>query len=373
MIWGIGVGYVISGNYFGWNLGLAEGGSVGLAIATAVVILMYITFTYSYAELACAIPQAGGVFDYTSRALGPNVGFIAGMAQNLEFILAPPAIALGIGSYMHLYLPAIPALYFSVGAYFLFTAVNTLGIKTAALVELMVNSGRGPTDGEIGQISEAVTELKERYPQLEVCVCAGLLKDGQADKLKACGVDAYNHNLNTSVNYYSDICSTHTYDDRVQTVEEAKGAGLSSCSGALFGMGEKDNHIVDLAFTFKKMGVDSIPVNFLIPIGGTPMESVNKLTPQKCLKILCLFRLVNPSSELRIAGGREVHLRWLQPFGLFVANSIFIGDYLTTKGQKPEADLAMIRDLGFELEGSAFDAAAVPAVAGPGEFAVRLK
>jgi biotin synthase len=237
----------------------------------------------------------------------------------------------------------------------------------------MVNSGRGPTDGEIGQISEAVTELKERYPQLEVCVCAGLLKDGQADKLKACGVDAYNHNLNTSVNYYSDICSTHTYDDRVQTVEEAKGAGLSSCSGALFGMGEKDNHIVDLAFTFKKMGVDSIPVNFLIPIGGTPMESVNKLTPQKCLKILCLFRLVNPSSELRIAGGREVHLRWLQPFGLFVANSIFIGDYLTTKGQKPEADLAMIRDLGFELEGSAFDAAAVPAVAGPGEFAVRLK
>ncbi|MFN8312062.1 MAG: ethanolamine permease [Cyclobacteriaceae bacterium] len=138
MIWGIGVGYVISGNYFGWNLGLAEGGSVGLAIATAVVILMYITFTYSYAELACAIPQAGGVFDYTSRALGPNVGFIAGMAQNLEFILAPPAIALGIGSYMHLYLPAIPALYFSVGAYFLFTAVNTLGIKTAALVELMV-------------------------------------------------------------------------------------------------------------------------------------------------------------------------------------------------------------------------------------------
>lgn len=138
MIWGLGVGYVISGNYFGWNLGLAAGGSVGLAIATAAAIVMYITFTYSYAELACAIPQAGGAFDYTSRALGPDTGFVAGMAQNLEFILAPPAIALGIGSYMHLYLPAISALWFSVGAYFLFTAVNTMGIRTAALVELTV-------------------------------------------------------------------------------------------------------------------------------------------------------------------------------------------------------------------------------------------
>jgi len=138
MIWGLGVGYVISGNYFGWNLGLAAGGSVGLAIATAVVIVMYITFTYSYAELACAIPKAGGAFDYTSRALGPNLGFVAGMSQNLEFILAPPAIALGIGSYMHLYLPAVPALYFSVGAYLLFTLINTMGIKTAALVELTV-------------------------------------------------------------------------------------------------------------------------------------------------------------------------------------------------------------------------------------------
>jgi ethanolamine permease len=138
MIWGLGVGYVISGNYFGWNLGLAEGGSVGLAIATAAVIVMYITFTYSYAELACAIPQSGGVFDYTSRALGANAGFMAGMAQNLEYILAPPAIALGIGSYMHLYLPGVPALYFSIGAYFLFTALNTFGIKTAAVVELLV-------------------------------------------------------------------------------------------------------------------------------------------------------------------------------------------------------------------------------------------
>lgn len=246
-------------------------------------------------------------------------------------------------------------------------------VSTKAKRFCMVNSGRGPTDGEIGQIEAAVTEVKGRFPQLEICVCAGILQDGQAERLKTCGVDAYNHNLNTSANYYSDICSTHTYEDRARTVETAKQAGLSSCSGALFGMGEKDKDIVDLAFTFRRMKVESVPVNFLIPIQGTPLESVNKLTPQRCLKILCLFRLVNPASELRIAGGREVHLRWLQPFGLFVANSVFIGDYLTTQGQRPEADLAMIRDLGFEVEGAEGGEVQQALPAGPEEFSVRLK
>lgn len=237
----------------------------------------------------------------------------------------------------------------------------------------MVNSGRGPTDGEIEAISSAVEKVKEKFPQLEVCICAGLLRPDQAKKLKTCGVDAYNHNLNTSENYYSDICNTHTYQDRVETVEVAKDAGLSSCSGCLFGMGEKDEDIIYLAYTMRKTGVDSIPLNFLIPIQGTPLASVNNLTPQKCLKILSLFRFVNPSSEIRIAGGREVHLRWLQPFGLYAANSIFIGDYLTTQGQKPEADLAMIRDMGFEIEGDSQGAEASSLPTGGGEFSVRLK
>ena len=243
-------------------------------------------------------------------------------------------------------------------------------VQTKAKRFCMVNSGRGPTDGEIDQISSSVRKVKEKYPNLEVCVCLGLLENNQAKQLKESGVDAYNHNLNASENYYSSICTTHTYQDRIDTVETARNHGMSSCSGCLFGMGEKDADIIQLAYTLRKMNVDSIPLNFLIPIEGTPLGGKEKLTPQKCLKILCLFRFLNPKSEIRIAGGREVQLRWLQPLGLFVANSIFIGDYLTTKGQKPEADLAMIQDLGFEIEGAQDSAVPVPA---DQEFSVRLK
>lgn len=140
MVWGLGVGYVISGNYFGWNLGLEKGGTLGLAIATACVIVMYVTFTFSYAELACAIPKAGGAFDYATRALGENAGFVTGMAQNIEFIFAPPAIAFAIGSYMNLFMPSIPAIYFSIVAYITFTTVNIVGIKAAAVIELVVTT-----------------------------------------------------------------------------------------------------------------------------------------------------------------------------------------------------------------------------------------
>lgn len=140
MIWGLGVGYVISGNYFGWNLGLEQGGTLGLAIATAFVIVMYVTFTFSYAELACAMPKAGGAFDYATRAMGNNVGFITGMAQNIEFIFAPPAIAFGIGSYMNLFFPSLPAIFFSMSAYFIFTALNIYGLKAAAVFELIVTT-----------------------------------------------------------------------------------------------------------------------------------------------------------------------------------------------------------------------------------------
>lgn len=140
MVWGLGVGYVISGNYFGWNLGLQQGGTIGLAIAIAFVIVMYVTFTYSYAELACAIPKAGGAFDYASKALGKEVGFVAGMAQIIEFVFAPPAIALAIGSYMNLFFPAISGLVFSIIAYFIFTGLNIYGVKAAAMVELVVTA-----------------------------------------------------------------------------------------------------------------------------------------------------------------------------------------------------------------------------------------
>lgn len=138
MLWGLGVGYVISGMYFGWNLGLEKGGTLGMAIATVTIMVMYVTFSFSYAELACAIPKAGGVFDYANTALGKNIGFIAGIAQMVEFIFAPPAIAFAIGSYFNAFFPQVPILTSAVAVYFIFTALNIYGIKAAASFEVIV-------------------------------------------------------------------------------------------------------------------------------------------------------------------------------------------------------------------------------------------
>jgi ethanolamine permease len=137
-LWALGVGYVISGMYFGWNLGLEKGGTLGMAIATVVVMLMYVAFSFSYAELACAIPKAGGVYDYAAKALGKEVAFIAGIAQTVEFILAPPAIAFAIGAYFNAFMPEIPILASAIVVYFIFTAINILGISLAASFEIIV-------------------------------------------------------------------------------------------------------------------------------------------------------------------------------------------------------------------------------------------
>ncbi|MFL5728024.1 MAG: ethanolamine permease [Cytophagaceae bacterium] len=138
MLWGLGVGYVISGMYFGWNLGLAEGGTLGMAIATLFIIIMYVCFTISYAELACAIPDAGGAFAYAGKAFGPQIGFIAGMAQILEFVFAPPAIAAAIGAYLHIFMPSVPVIVISITAYLIFTGLNISGVKAAASFELII-------------------------------------------------------------------------------------------------------------------------------------------------------------------------------------------------------------------------------------------
>jgi ethanolamine permease len=138
MLWGLGVGYVISGMYFGWNLGLPVGGTLGLGISTFFITLMYVFFTFSYAELACAIPKAGGGFDYASRALGPTLGYLAGVAQWIEFLFAPPAIAFAIGAYFHEFFPGIPILSIAITAFLVFTALNIFGVKAAARFELFV-------------------------------------------------------------------------------------------------------------------------------------------------------------------------------------------------------------------------------------------
>ncbi len=214
----------------------------------------------------------------------------------------------------------------------------------------MVASGRGPTDQELDQFVTNVRAVRIKFPQLEICACLGLLSEGQAEKLQAAGVFAMNHNLNTSKRHYGEICATHTYEDRMKTVEKAQQAGLSACSGALIGMGQSQEDIIDLGYALRDMKVESLPVNFLMPIPGTPLADRYELSPTRCLNVLCLYRFLSPQASLRISGGRELHLRSLQSLGLYVANSIFIGDYLTTKGQSAEEDLQMIRDMGFEIE-----------------------
>lgn len=212
----------------------------------------------------------------------------------------------------------------------------------------IVISARGPNEREMKAVETIVPEIKQQY-DLKICACLGLLTPDQAERLAACGVDRVNHNLNTGEEFYGQICTTHGYVDRVETLRAVRDAGMEMCSGGIIGMGEKPMDVVQMAIELRDLGVHSIPVNFLNPIEGTPLEGEGKLTPQYCLKTLAMFRLVCPDREIRIAGGREIHLRSLQPLGLYPANSIFVGDYLTTKGQAPDADYQMIRDLGFEI------------------------
>lgn len=216
----------------------------------------------------------------------------------------------------------------------------------------IVISGRAPNEREMQAVEAVVPLVKDKF-NLNICACLGLLSSDHAMRLKACGVDRVNHNLNTSREHYDQICSTHTFEDRLETLNNVRSAGLELCSGGIIGMGESASDLVSMAMELRQLNVESIPLNFLHAIEGTPLEDKNSLTPQDCLRALCMMRFVNPASELRIAGGREKHLRSLQPLSLYVANSLFVGDYLTTRGQPPEADYQMIADMGFEITGCA--------------------
>lgn len=213
----------------------------------------------------------------------------------------------------------------------------------------IVASGRGPTEKELGQVIDAVREIRDTMP-LKICACLGILNDDQASRLKEAGVHRYNHNLNTSRANYGNITTTHSYDQRVETVDTVKKAGMSPCSGVIIGMGESDEEIADMAYALRELDADSIPINFLNAIPGTPLENYGRTPALKGLRVLALFRFLCPDKEIRVAGGREVNLRTLQPFALFAANSLFVGDYLTTPGQEITTDHQMIEDLGFEIE-----------------------
>jgi biotin synthase len=220
-----------------------------------------------------------------------------------------------------------------------------LGVGTFCLVI----SGRTPGGRVFEKVLDAVREVKAKH-DMHVCACLGLLTQEHVQRLQEAGVDQVNHNLNTSERFTGEIVTTHTFADRVATVEHVAQSRMKTCSGGIIGMGESDDDVIDLALSLRALGVRSVPVNFLIPIPGTPFESQTGLDPRRCLRVLCLYRFILPSQEIRIAGGREVHLRSMQVMGLYAANSMFIGDYLTTPGQAARADFEMIQDAGFVLE-----------------------
>ena len=214
----------------------------------------------------------------------------------------------------------------------------------------MVTSGRGPSTPDIGRLAAAARRIKGEFPAIEICVSLGLMSSSQALELKAAGVGWVNHNLNTSERFHPEICTTHEFQDRVRTVQNVKAAGLATCCGGIIGMGETDEDVVDLALSLRDLQVDSLPVNFLHPIDGTPLEGVGFLDPLRALKALCMFRFTNPRAEIRAAGGRERNLRDWQALALYPANSIFVRGYLTTPGQSAEEARRMIGDMGFEVE-----------------------
>ena len=212
----------------------------------------------------------------------------------------------------------------------------------------IVSSGRGPSDREIEHVTKAVRRIKDELG-MHVCACLGLLRADQAERLAAAGVDRINHNLNTSREHYAEICTTHTYDDRLETLRAVRESGMEICSGLIVGMGETHDDILKTLFELAELAADSVPINFLNAIDGTPLERTSDLTPRDCLRSLCTVRLALPMAEIRVAGGREVNLRSMQAMALYAANSIFVSDYLTTEGQPPSDDYAMIEDLGFRI------------------------
>ncbi len=223
-----------------------------------------------------------------------------------------------------------------------------MAAASGAVTYCMVTSTRGPSSREIATVCEAVKQIKSEFPTMGICSSLGLLKPGQAEKLADAGVDRYNHNIESSKRHFETIVSTHKWEDRVNTVKSAKEAGMSACCGGILGMGETIEDWVELAFALRDIGVESVPVNFLDPRPGTPLDEKPRLTPHEALRALSVFRIVNPESDVRVAGGREVTLKHMQPLALYAANSIFTNGYLTTPGADASDDYRMITDAGFE-------------------------
>jgi len=223
--------------------------------------------------------------------------------------------------------------------------------KKGASCYCMVYAGRKASQARVDRLKRILVRIKSEFPDKEICVSTGFVTDQGAVELKQAGLDRLNHNLNTSESHYPKICTTHTFADRLNTLLAAKAAGLKVCSGMIVGMGEEHADIIEVAKRLRALKAESIPVNLLIPIEGNLITAQpSNLTPDFILRTLCLFRFLNPSSEIRVAAGREIHLRSMEVMALYPANSLFLQGYLNAKGSSNQHTLQMIKDAGFSVK-----------------------
>jgi len=219
----------------------------------------------------------------------------------------------------------------------------------------LVTSGTGPTPNSVERYADIIRQIKSKYP-MRLCLSAGIIKNSEhARILAAAGLDRYNHNLNTSEDHTPEITKTHTYQDRITTIRHLKDAGISVCSGVIAGMGESAADLVDVALRLRELKVPSIPVNFFLPVPGHEVKSPSPLTADSCIRALCMFRLANPSAEIRMAAGREVYIADRQPQALRAANSLFVSGYLNVKGSDAAETYAMIEQAGYSIDAELSD------------------
>lgn len=210
----------------------------------------------------------------------------------------------------------------------------------------IVVSGKGIYTEDFEKILQSVRRIRKET-SLSVCVSPGMLTKENALLLKNAGVTRIHHNLETSQGFFKNVCSTHSYEEKKETIRTARSAGLEVCCGGIIGMGESIHDRIELAFTLKELDVDAVPINILNPIKGTPFGNIVPIRPLDALKTIAVYRLILPEKNIRIAGGREKNLRDLQCLSLLAgANGLLLGNYLTTPGRLPREDIQMIKDVG---------------------------
>jgi biotin synthase len=223
---------------------------------------------------------------------------------------------------------------------------KTNGVTALGLVAAWRGLDEGPVLDELCQHFEELKKNGKARPDASL----GIIKNQKvADRLKEAGCECYNHNLESSRRFFPEVCTTHSYEERVQTIRFLKNAGIKICSGGILGMGETRSDRCDLAFSLKEIGAHVVPMNFLNPIAGTPFEKLDPLPPMEILKAIACFRFILPRQEIKVAGGRTVNLRDLQSMVFMAgASAMMVGNYLTTLNQPVEKDLQMLKDLGLD-------------------------